>query len=164
MLNYFADFWINRKKKRVYIWSLHYLNEICLNEFYLRFSLISTLMLKYWKVPVLEVPSSGLSGSVRCPATVDCSSSLLTGPLQLQRDVSLQIRRHPSFSEFAAFPALAFHEFSFSPGALTFHPLLHPLWYAFHSFHPSQCISFPLLSAISSSHPPLSTPTRARIL
>lgn len=40
----------------------------------------------------------------------------------------------------SAFPALALHEFSFSPGALTFHPLLHPLWYTFHSFHPSQCI------------------------
>lgn len=42
----------------------------------------------------------------------------------------------------AAFPALAFREFSFSPGALTFHPLLHPLWSTFHSFYPSQCIFF----------------------
>lgn len=82
---------------------------------------------------VLEVDSSGLSGLVLYPAHVDCHSFLLTGLLQLRRYVILQIRKYSSFLKFwnAAFAALAFHDFSSSPCALSFHPPLHPLFYTF---------------------------------
>lgn len=76
---------------------------------------------KDFQANVLEVYSSGLSGFLLYAANVDCHSFLLTGLLQLQHSVSLQIRRYSSSLNFwnAAFPALAFHDCSFSPGAFT---------------------------------------------